>query len=177
MLLTLGVVALSAWRVSRMTVAAAIRDLPEPLAPRRRRRLVLAVCTVGAGALMAVSGAAAASATPPMLGVSIVLIGLVPLACVAGVGACGLHVGGAAHRRPLAASVDRLGGGVRPLKMNFSTWIVSGLMVDLGAVWTIMYNAPLLLAGAARVLGRSRALAPVQRMAMAYPLAARFRSG
>ena len=177
-LLTLGVVALSAWRVSRMTVAAAIRDLPEPLAPRRRRRLVLAVCTVGAGALMAVSGAAAASATPLMLGVSIVLIGLVPLACVAGVGERAAYTSAGLlivvlWLLPWTAWEAVFG----PLKMNFSTWIVSGLMVVLGAVWTIMYNAPLLLAGAARVLGRSRALAPVQRMAMAYPLAARFRSG
>src|SRR5205823_6612835 len=60
---------------------------------------------------------------------------------------------------------------------DFSVWIVSGLMVVTGAVWVIMFNAGALLAGAARLFGRSRRLAPILRMAMAYPLAARFRTG
>ena len=42
LLLTLVVVAFSAWRVSVMTISTAIRNLPEPPVPRRRRRLVLA---------------------------------------------------------------------------------------------------------------------------------------
>ena len=41
-LLTLAVVAVSAWRVSTMTISAAIRNLPEPPSRKRRRRLVLA---------------------------------------------------------------------------------------------------------------------------------------
>jgi putative ABC transport system permease protein len=63
------------------------------------------------------------------------------------------------------------------LSMDFSTWIVSGLMVVVGTVWTIMYNAEALLSGAARVTARSRRLAPVLRLSMAYPLSARFRTG
>jgi putative ABC transport system permease protein len=63
------------------------------------------------------------------------------------------------------------------LSMDFSTWIVSGLMVVVGTVWTIMYNAQTLLSGVGRVAGRSRRLAPVVRLSMAYPLAARFRTG
>jgi putative ABC transport system permease protein len=50
-------------------------------------------------------------------------------------------------------------------------------MVVIGTVWTIMYNADALLSGTARVVGRSRSLAPVMRLSMAYPLAARFRTG
>ena len=54
--------------------------------------------------------------------------------------------------------------------MDFSTWIAAGLMVVVGVVWVIVYNADLLLGAAAAVLGRIRALAPILRMAMAYPL-------
>jgi putative ABC transport system permease protein len=64
-----------------------------------------------------------------------------------------------------------------PLKMDFSTWIVAGLMVVVGTVWTIMYNADALLSATAAVVGRSRRMAPVMRLSMAYPLAARFRTG
>ena len=64
-----------------------------------------------------------------------------------------------------------------PLSMNFSTWIASGLMIVIGAVWAIVFNADLLLGIAMRVLGRIRRLAPVLKMSMAYPLANRFRTG
>ena len=50
-------------------------------------------------------------------------------------------------------------------------------MVVVGVVWVIVFNADLLLGAAAAVLGRIRGLAPILRMAMAYPLAGRFRTG
>ena len=70
-LLTLAVVAFSAWRVSTMTISAAIRNLPEPSSPRRRRRLVLAGVGLGFGALLlSLSGVTGDAATPTMLGTS-----------------------------------------------------------------------------------------------------------
>ncbi|MDH5334206.1 MAG: FtsX-like permease family protein, partial [Thermoleophilia bacterium] len=63
------------------------------------------------------------------------------------------------------------------LAMNFSTWIVAGLMIVVGTVWVIVYNADVVLTLVMRVAGRVRSLAPVLRMAMAYPLNARFRTG
>jgi putative ABC transport system permease protein len=177
-LLTLAVVALSAWRVSRMTVAAALRNLPEPVASTRRRRLVVALGGIGLGLLLALSGGSAGQATPLMLGISLVLIGAVPILRLARVPdrlaftATGVAVV-VLWMLPWSAWEAVFG----KLSMDFSTWIVAGLMVVVGVVWTIMYNAEALLAGTARVLGRSRRLAPMLRMAMAYPLAARFRTG
>jgi len=78
LLLTLVVVALSAWRVSRMTVASAIRTLPEPTAGHKRRRTLLAVGVLLLGVLLAVLGASSDSATALMLGVSLALVSLVP---------------------------------------------------------------------------------------------------
>ena len=177
-LLTLVVVAVSAARVSRMTIATAIRNLPEPAVAVRRRRFALASGCVALGGLMALSGATGGQATPLMLGVSIVLVGLVPFVRLAGVGerlaytGCGVTLV-VIWMAPWGAWEAVFG----ELAMDFSTWIVSGMMVVTGAVWTIMYNAPALLAAAAHVFGRIRSLAPVLRMSMAYPLAARFRSG
>jgi putative ABC transport system permease protein len=177
-LLTLVVVALSAWRVSRMTIATAIRNLPEPAPPRRRRRIALALAALALGAIMAVSGAAAGQATPLLLGLSLVLIALVPILRLAGVPERAAYTGAG-----LAVVVlwmlpwsvwDAVFG---KLAMNFSIWIAGGLIVVVGSVWIIMFNAQLLLAGAARVLGRWRRLAPMLRTSMAYPLAAKFRSG
>jgi putative ABC transport system permease protein len=61
--------------------------------------------------------------------------------------------------------------------MNFSTWIAAGLMIVVGTVWVIVFNADLLLGLAMRVFGRIRSLAPVLKVSMAYPLANRFRTG
>ena len=54
--------------------------------------------------------------------------------------------------------------------MDFSAWIVSGLMVVAGATWLIVYNADVVLGLAMRVLGRVRASRRSLKMAMAYPL-------
>jgi putative ABC transport system permease protein len=177
-LLTLLVVALSAWRVSRMTISTAIRNLPEPLSPRKRRRWLLGGAGVAIGLLIAISGAAGGTATPLMLGISIVLVSLVPI----------LRALGVAERVAYTAiglvvlvlwllPWDAWEAVFGELEMDFSTWITAGLLVVVGAVWTIMYNADLLLGLASRSLGRIRALTPVLRMAMAYPLAGRFRTG
>ena len=177
-LLTLGVVAISAWRVSGMTIASAIRNLPEPRTSRGRRRLVLGLAGVLAGVALAVLGASSGTATPLMLGVSLALVGAVPLLRAAGVPerlaftACGLAVV-VSLLLPWSAWEAVFG----PLAMDFSTWIVAGLMVVVGAVWVIVFNADVLLAVVMGVLGRVRAFAPVLRMSIAYPLRARFRTG
>jgi putative ABC transport system permease protein len=177
-LLTLAVVAVSAWRVSTMTISAAIRNLPEPAAPHRRRRLALAVVGLAFGALMLLSGVTGDSATPAMVGVSLILVSLVPVLRVLGVSeriaytTCGLTIAGLLML-PWSLWEDALG----PLSMNFSTWIAAGLMIVVGAVWAIVFNADILLGMAMWLFGRIRRLAPVLKMSMAYPLANRFRTG
>ena len=83
-LLTLAVVAVSAWRVSTMTISAAIRNLPEPKAPRRRRRLALAALGLALGGLLTLSGVTGDAATPAMVGISLILVSLVPVLQVLG---------------------------------------------------------------------------------------------
>jgi putative ABC transport system permease protein len=175
-LLTLAVVAFSAWRVSTMTIATAIRNLPEPPVVRRRRRIVLGSLGVMLGVLLVVT--AGGTATPLMLGVSLVVVSLVPFARLVGIPdriaytAAGLVIV-VVLMLPWSAWESVFG----PLSMDFSTWIVSGLMIVVGAVWVIVYNADLLLGAVMRLFGRIRALAPLLRMSMAYPLRSRFRTG
>jgi putative ABC transport system permease protein len=177
LLLTLCVVAVSAWRVSVMTIAAAIRGLPEPARPRRRG-FILGLVGLAIGLLLIWSGLASRTATPVLLGVSLSLMSLVPLLRLAGVPerlaftACGLAV--VVYLMLPWRWLEPVFGD---LAMDFSTWIVSGLLVVVGTVWVIVFNADLLLGLVMRVFGRIRSLAPVLRMSMAYPLRARFRTG
>jgi putative ABC transport system permease protein len=54
---------------------------------------------------------------------------------------------------------------------------IAGILIVSGAVLVIMYNTDLLLRLILLILGRSARLAPVLRMAIAYPLSNRFRTG
>ena len=177
-LLTLAVVAVSAWRVSVMTISAAIRNLPEPKRLRRRRRLALAAVGLALGALMTLSGVTGDAATPAMIGVSLMLVSLVPVLQTLGVSeriaftSCGLAIAGL-----LLLPWELWEKALGPLSMNFSTWIASGLMIVVGAVWVIVFNADILLGLAMKIFGRIRSLAPILKISMAYPLASRFRTG
>ena len=80
-LLTLGVVAFSAWRVSHMNIVTAIRDLPDP--PQlgtRRRRLVPGLVSLALGGLLIWQGVSARDAIVLGFGVILVIVGVVPLA-------------------------------------------------------------------------------------------------
>jgi putative ABC transport system permease protein len=175
-LLTLVVVAFSAWRVSTMTIATAIRNLPEPPVVRPRRRIVLG----GLGGLLGVLLVLTAgnAATPLMLGVSLFIVSLVPLARLVGIpDRIAYTVAGLTMVVLLLLPWSMWESVFGPLAMDFSTWIVSGLMIVVGAVWVIVYNADLLLGAMMAALGRIKALTPLLRMSMAYPLKSRFRTG
>jgi putative ABC transport system permease protein len=176
-LLTFIVVAVSAWRVSRMNIVSAIRNLPEPPTEKRgRRRWLPGAAGLLVGLLLVFEGARAKNAVPFALGASIVILSLVPLARLAGV---------RDRIARTAAGLALVGWNVLPTsrwllgspKTDFSIFIVSGLMIVVGASWAIMYNADLLLGVLAWALNRFRGLAPVLKMSIAYPLRSRFRTG
>ena len=175
-LLTLAVVAFSAWRVSRLNIVSAIRDIPEEAHAHRRRRWARAMAAVSLGTLIAVSGASSGQATPFNLGVSIVIAGLVLVATALGAGPrLAYTVAGTTMVVWWLLPMDTI-PFVRGLSQDISIWIVGGLAIVVGATWTVMYNADALLGATMRVVGRSRSLVPVMRMAMAYPLRNRFRT-
>jgi len=176
-LLTLVVVAFSAWRVSRMNIVSAIRDLPEPqVAKVRRRRWALGGIGLIAGAVLVFAAVSSQDAVVLGLGVSILILSLVPILR-------GLGVPDRAART--GAGLALVGWFVFPFdrwvlgepKVNFGIFVLGGLMIVIGATWTIMYNADVLLGAVGSVAGRLRGLAPILRMAMAYPLRSLFRTG
>ncbi len=178
-LLTLLVVALSAWRVSIVSIVTAIRNLPDPKRrPRPGRAIAWSSVLVLFGALLAMSGRAGAQMAVFMLGVSLVVIGAVGLLRVAHVpdraaytaGGLALVVWWLLPFRVLDTFVP---GGT----WDFTVWVVGGLIVVVGATWTVIYNADILLGGVTRLLGRIRSLAGVAKISMAYPLRTRLRTG
>ena len=179
-LLTFLIVTVSAWRVSRLNIVSAIRNTPEPVVRRsRKRRWIPGTLAVIGGILLAASGLSSAGAAAFCLGISLVIIGVVPLAR-----ATGLSERIAFTTAGIAMVVfwllpfdwvEAIAG--KELSWGFGVWIMGGIFVVIGCAWTLMYNADLLLGGLAASVGRIRALTPVLKMAIAYPLRNRFRTG
>ena len=248
MVITLGTVGVSAYRVSRLNIVAAVRGLPPPihrsqtrfrdllLAPLRSgvrpaflaasgvralasrdlvRGQVLLVqalwaivtaplnfftgvikalwvpmshgwLTVVAGGLFTWLGMASDQAAPLRIGVTLVIIG------------AGLTIKTAYHRTQLRPDVgDRIAytfmGVVSlvfwvipfsstqaifgDLEGGIEMFFISGVAMVAAAVWTVMYNADLLLKVLTFVTGPFGQLKPVLVTAVAYPMAAKFRTG
>ena len=175
-LLTLIVVAFSAWRVSRMNIVSAIRDLPEPAIRKQRRRRLLGLVGIVLGLLLVFSGADSKEAVVLGLGVLLVVLSLVPV--VRGLGPSDRVVyttAGLVLVLWFTLPINRWLIG--EMKVNFSIFLLGGLAIVVGASWVIVYNADVLLGALAVTLGRIRRLAPVLRMSMAYPLRSLFRTG
>lgn len=176
-LLTLLVVAYSARRVSRMNIVSAIRGLPEPAAKKvGKRRWLWPAVGILLGVLFVWAGVQAEDAVSLGVGVSALVLSAVPLLSLAGVPDRPLRTAaGLALVCWFTLPIPRLLLG--QLKTNFGLFVFGGLMIVIGATWVIAYNADLLLGGLSATLGRVRSLAPVLRMAVAYPLKSLFRTG
>jgi putative ABC transport system permease protein len=177
-LLTFGVVTVSAWRVSRLNIVSAIRDIPELEDTRPKRRWLGVTMGLLFGTVLAVSGAASKTYLPWMLGISLIVIAVVPLVTLTGrttrfaYTSCGLLLI-VLWLLPLSAFDALLG----EMSKDFSIWIASGLIIVVAATWVITYNADVLLRAIAKVASPFASLRPVMRMAAAYPLKSRFRTG
>ena len=67
--------------------------------------------------------------------------------------------------------------GVPALNAGAEMFFLSGLMMVLGAVWTVMYNIDILLGALLVVFGGIGHLAPMIKMAVTYPTQHKFRTG
>ena len=249
MVITFATVGVSSYRVSRLNIVSAIRDLPSPIvvSTRRWREILLTpwhafllplrllwrslyalatlhplraltyllrtpwailsiwTATTGSifqvlwrpftqgwlaflmGLLLAVQGARAwEQAAPFTIGVSLMIIGT------------GLSVRTILQRTSMRVDVrDRIAytfiGVVMlvfwtlpfntfesitgELKGDFEMFFISGVSMVAAAVWTVMYNADLLLKALHFLTGSVGQLRPVMVTAVAYPMSAKFRTG
>jgi putative ABC transport system permease protein len=195
-LLTYIVVTWSSWRVSRLNIVSAIRDLPEEV-NARRLSLAAKIWRWASGPLLIVSAAylislGAANVTYWQIGGTLALTGLMLLIdqlpvrttlrpaqiqritySVIGLGL--LIIWGVPWN-------DVLGRTTMDVIQNDQGWALlsfalRGPLLILGAILAIMFNADLFSWLISRLLGGIGALTPVLKTAIAYPLSARFRTG
>jgi putative ABC transport system permease protein len=176
MVLTFAVVLISSWRVSRLNVVRAIRDIPEPDRKGRSvRGVLLALATPLAGAGLLWQGLQAEQMGLYMLGLSLIIVGAALVArvlrvperisfTVAGMLLLGLWL------LPFSFAPGGMTEGI-------DLFFISGIMIVLAGVWIIIYNSDLLLGAVVVLFGWLRGMPPVLRAAVSYPMQSRFRTG
>ena len=177
--ITFVTVVLASWRVSRLNVVAAIRDIPERVGlTRRPRTLVLGLLMLGIAGAMMSGGRSSGSLMPFATGMSLAMlaVGIVlgwfrvpsrPVFTVVGFGLIAYWL--------LPRGVhDRLFGS---MDGGFELFFVSGIFLVVGATITLMINTSLLIFVATRIAEAVRLPVAAVRSAIAYPGAARGRTG
>jgi putative ABC transport system permease protein len=176
---TFIVVLISSWRASRLNIVRAIRDIPEPRIIRKSiRGLIMAILLPIVGLFMAIYGFQNEQLAAWMLGTSLVIIGIpllvrrfgLPDRAAYTIAGLGLVVWWLLPPGTMESILPEMQQG---MEMFF----LSGIMLVLGAVWTIIYNSDLIIAAMVRLFGRIRGMPPVLKTAVSYPLHNRFRTG
>jgi putative ABC transport system permease protein len=177
-LLTMITVVGASWRVSKLNIVRAIRDIPEPVTIKTGRRYVhLAIIAISLGALLTAAGDASRQVWPVVSGPCLIALG-------------GAILGSRYTKSPripfTVASAfmvfwELAPFGVMdvfgPLKGGMEMFIVSGVILVSGGVIFVMFNSDILLTGLVRIFGRRASTLPVLKVSFSYPLNKKFRTG
>src|SRR6184192_1391878 len=172
-LITMATIGIASFRVSKLNIVRAIRDIPEPVPHRStRRQIAVGAVLVALGALGTISSLATKNLILQEAGPSALAIGIAVLT---------MRI--TSPRRVFtAAGILMLAWLLSPWKF-FSTataditlFILVGLLLILGGLLIVLFNSEAFLAVATRLF-RSRTWSPVVRTAIAYPMNKKFRTG
>jgi putative ABC transport system permease protein len=172
-LITMATIGIASFRVSKLNIVRAIRDIPEPVPHRSTGRQVAVGATLAAiGAV----GTVASLATRNLI--------------LQEAGPCALAVGLAFLTMRLtsprivftAAGALMLTWLLSPWKpfstanADISLFIIVGVLLIFGGLLIVLFNSDTILAVATQLF-RSRTWRPVVRTAIAYPMNKKFRTG
>jgi putative ABC transport system permease protein len=169
----------SSWKISRLNVVAAVRDIPDVQVSKRSKKVILwgGLMLVGGG-LLTMAGLSSETAFPFYAGMSLMPFGLALLARFLG-----------APARPVFTVVgllllvlwvlpqdtaDKLFG---ELDGDMEMFFLSGIFMVIGATVLIVQNLDVLLKGVSAFSGLFKSRMPAVRTAIAYPGASRGRTG
>src|SRR2546425_1735582 len=172
-LITLATIVIASWRVSKLNIVRAIRDIPEPVPHRSTRR------QVATGATIAVLGAV--GFVVALLRENLLLQDLGPVGLAFGIAVLTMR---AVPARAVftAAGAFIVGWVLSPWKFfsianaDITLFIAAGLMLVFGGLLVVLFNSDSILAVATRLV-RRRTWRPVVRTAIAYPMNKKFRTG
>lgn len=172
-LITMGTILLASWRVSRLNIVRAIRDIPEPIEHRStRRQLALGVLLAVGGAYLTEEAFRRGNVLFQDLGPSGLALGL----AILGRNVVSPRVAFSAAGLFLLGWLLYPNKPINPTDADIPVFVAAGLLMVFGAILLVMFNSEVLVWIASRV-GRGRTWRPVVRTAVAYPMNKKFRTG
>lgn len=176
--ITFVTIVVSSWKVSKLNVVAAIRDIPDVATSKRKLgTLIWGVVMLTAGVLMALAGLSGDKAFFFYAGASLIPFGAAqilrylgvpsrPVLSVVGIYILALWL----LPENIAEKIwGELDGGIE-------LFFLSGIFMVVGATILTMQNTDYLLAGVSKLGGLFKGTLPAVRTAVAYPSAARGRT-
>ena len=177
-LITMLTVVVASWRVSKLNIVRAIRDIPEPVSIRTGRRyLALGVGGIVFGVVASIIGAAQNDAWGVSTGPSLIALGAALLLARFVTYRLPLSVASAFVVFYVLDPFNLAGVIFGPSEGGMEMFLVSGLLLVSGCVIFVMVNSDLLLNGLMASFGRKRSLLPVFKIAISYPMNKKFRTG
>jgi len=176
LIIAIATILLTSVRISRFNIIGAIRDLPPSTSDRTRRWMLLAGCTLAVlTALLAVPALVSSAPVPTLLLPAMIALFLMPLLMRT------MSTRAAASSAAAFALVwSLIAPVVRPRIFDtpsMAVYVVSGTLVTFSAVVLVSQNQQAILWPVRRLFERPSETALAARLAVAYPLAKRFRTG
>ena len=169
----------SSWKVSRVNIVAAVRDIPDVVETRRKKSgIIWGGLLLVAGALLTLTGLSGEQSFFFYTGMSLLPFGVALIGRYFGISSrllfslAGLYLVGL-WLLPESVSQNLFGNLDGGMEMFF----LSGIFIVIGATMVIVNNTDLLLAGISLLGGVFKSKLPAIRTAVAYPGAARGRTG
>jgi putative ABC transport system permease protein len=169
----------SSWKISRLNIVAAVRDIPDVSSPTRKlRTVVYGALLILFGAGMTVVGLSGNSAFAFYLGMSLIPFGLANILRYFGVPSRPVYSVAGLYIVVLWLLPDSVSSKLfGDLNGDIEMFFLSGIFMVAGATIVIVQNLDWLLAGVSALGGIFRSKLPAVRTAVAFPGAAKGRTG
>ncbi len=173
-IITFLTIAVASWRVTKINIVRAIRDIEEPVFERATRKVIFL------GGILA-----ALSLIVFVLGFENLVIRYIA-PCAALVGIALLIRGFASARIAFSATgIGMIAYTLYSITTFFEgtgediqyLFILSGVFLVIAAVMIVMFNSSIVVSGISGSLGRIRSMRPIVKTAVSHPLNKKFRTG
>jgi putative ABC transport system permease protein len=177
--ITFLAVVISSWKISRLNIVAAVRDIPDVATQTRKKRSLLwGALLIIVGGLLTSSGLGSEQAFPFFAGMSLVPFGLTLIARFFGAPNRPVFTLAGIYLLVLWLLPEDLGNQIwGELDGDMEMFFLSGIFMVVGATIVIVQNLDLLLRGVSLTGRLFASKLPAVRTAIAYPGAARGRTG
>ncbi len=177
--ITFIAVALSSWRVSRLNIVAAVRDIPDAYEARRnRRQLIWSIVMILGGSLLTLWGKNIELLAPFTIGMTLIPFGIAGILTYFGLNSrLVLTLAGLYSLVFWLLPDDWFTSLFGEMTGDIDMFFVSGICIVAASTLIIVQNLDAILAGAELIGGRVRGRLPAMRLAVSYPGANKGRTG